>query len=63
MHIHFHHSHDYEHNLPHDKPFSRVTRDLDTVLEWLTGTGMTEQQRSVRSQAEALNEKYGSGVL
>ena len=63
MHIHFHHSHDYEHNHPHDKPFSRVTRDLDTVLEWLTGTGMTEQQRSVRSQAEALNEKYGSGVL
>ena len=63
MHIHFHHSHDYEHNHPHDKPFSRVTRDLDAVLEWLTGTGMTEQQRSVRNQAEALNEKYGSGVL
>ena len=63
MHIHFHLSHDIEHNHPHDKPFSRVTRDLDTVFDWLTGPGMTEQQRSVRNQAEALNERYGSGVM
>lgn len=63
MHIHFHSNHNIEHYHPHDKPFSRVTRDLDAVLDWLVGPGMTDQQRSNRNRAEALNERYGSGLM
>ncbi|MCY4364736.1 MAG: hypothetical protein OXE17_00685 [Chloroflexi bacterium] len=58
MHIHFHSDHNIERDHPHDRPFSRVTRDLDAVLDWLTGPGMTDQQRAGRSRAEALNERY-----
>ena len=63
MHIHIHLSHVNGHDHPHDKPFSRVTRDLDSVFDWLVGPGMSEQQRSARNRAEARNERHGSGVL
>ena len=63
MHVHIHLSHDMEHSHRHDKPFSHVSRDLDAVLEWMIGPGMTEQQRSVRNRAEARNESYGSGIM
>ena len=63
MHIHFHSSHDNGHDHPHDRSFSRVTLGLDSVLSWLTGPGMTESQRSARNRAEAVNERYGSGVI
>ena len=63
MHVHIHLSHDNERDHPHDKSFNRVTRDLDALLEWMTGPGMTEQQRSVRNRAEARNERYGNGVM
>ena len=63
MHIHFHSSHNTERSHPHGGPFGRVSRELDTVLGWLTGPGMTDQQRSSRRRAEALNERYGSGLM
>ena len=63
MHIHFHSSHDNGHDHPHDRSFSRVILDLDSVLNWLTGPGMTDSQRYARNRAEAVNERYGNGVI
>ena len=63
MHIHFHSNHNIEHAHHHDRPFSKVTRDLDFILEWLTGPGMTDRQRASRNRAEAMNERYGSGLM
>lgn len=63
MHIHIHLMHDSEHGHPHGHPLSRVTRDLDSVVDWLIGPGMSQQQRSARNRAEAQNEKYGSGIM
>ena len=63
MHIHIHQGHELKHRHPHGNLVSRVTQDLDTVLDWLTGPGMTERQRSARNSAEARNERYGNGVM
>ena len=63
MHIHTHPGHEIGHRHPHGNMVSRVARDLDTLLDWLTGPGLTERQRAARNRAEALNEKTGSGVM
>ena len=63
MHIHFHSRHGIDHDHPRDRPFNRVTRDLDAVLDWLFGPGMTDRQRSNRSRAEAFNERHGSSLM
>ena len=57
MHVHFHFDHD------HDGLFGRVTRDLGSALDWLTGPGMSQQQRLERARSEAQNDKQGYGVL
>ncbi len=43
MHIHLH----FENN--HEGLFSRVTRDLGTALDWLTGPAMSQQERLDRT--------------
>lgn len=63
MHIHFHANHNLDHNHPHDRPSSRVTRDLGAIMGWFTGPGMTERKRVERNRAEALNERYGRGLI
>ena len=63
MHIHTHPGHEIGHRHPHGNMVSRVARDLDTIFAWLSGPGLTERQRSARDRAEALNEKFGSGVM
>ena len=63
MHIHFHSGHNIEHGHPHGGPFSRITRDLGSALDRLTGPGMTDRQRASRHRAEARNERYGSGLM
>ena len=57
MHVHFHFDHD------HDGLFGRVTRDLGSALDWLTGPAMSQQQRLDRARSEAQNDKHGYGVL
>ena len=63
MHIHIHSNHNSGRDHRHDGPFSRISRDLGSVLDRLTGPGMTDQQRASRHRAEAMNERYGSGLM
>lgn len=56
-HIHIHSDHS------HDGLFSRVSRELGSVLEWFSGPALSQEQRFNRVQAEARNDRYGYGVL
>ena len=56
-HIHLHLDH------RHAGLFSRVIRDIGNALDWITGPGMSNQERLERAKAEALYSKQGFGVL
>ena len=56
MHIHLH----FENN--HEGLFSRVTRDLGTALDWLTGPAMSQQERLDRTLLETQHDKHGVGI-
>ena len=56
-HIHLH----LDHN--HGGLFSRVTRDIGSALDWITGPAMSSQERLKRAQAEVRSNKSGYGIL
>ncbi len=56
-HIHVHLNHN------HAILFGRVARDIGNALDWITGPGMSNQERLERAKAETLYSKQGFGVL
>ena len=56
-HIHFHFDHS------HDGLLTRIARDLGAACDWLTGPGMSAQERLNRELADIRNDKHGVGVI
>ena len=53
--LHFDHS--------HDGLFGRVSRNVGTALDWLTGPAMTEQDREEQTLADVRNRRFEDSVL
>ena len=59
MHVHISMHRDHSHN----DVFGRISRDLESALDWLTGPAMTEQERQEQTLADVRNRRFEDSVL
>ena len=47
----------------HDDLLGRISHELGNALDWVTGPGMTEQERSHQTLADVRNRRFEDTVL